>query len=563
MKTKAWLLVALGVVLFPQAALASGEIERYLLAAGADWGGPTRVRLQYAVTDAERFARVMVKMGGVDPANHEVLRQPDLARFETALEDLQTKVLASRSEAARTEVLFFYSGHADEEGLLLGGERFSYQSLRERMDAIQAEVRITVLDACASGAITRIKGGQRRQAFLVDASSDMQGYAFLTSSSADEAAQESDLIGASFFTHYLVSGMRGAADVSGEGKVTLSEAYQFAFHETLARTTETQGGAQHPAYHINLSGTGDVVMTDVRVTSAGLVLTEELSGRFFIRNSDEQLVAELFKPAGRGVELGLEPGSYEIHLEQDPVLFVANIDVEDGGRRTLLEGDFQPAERSAAVMRGGPAAGNLATPTQSLRGLAQRSGLGFRIGGMSAGPKSASSESGIVTTQVASWGVLVGFGYSRWFDENLAVGIDLSVLGTEVSSDVGSSVSTQVVSLVSIVPAVRFYPSLSPQHSPIRPYVSGGVGTYIGSVEESTVGFQVETRVETMGAFLAQFGAGVDFQLGRRILLDLHGAYNLATDFREPLGGRENYSGFEYTIGLSWLFGKGVQPRNR
>ena len=97
----------------------------------------------------------------------------------------------------------------------------------------------------------------------------MRGHAFLTSSSEDEAAQESDRIGASFFTHYLVSGLRGAADVTGEGKVSLNEAYQFAFHETLGRTSETQVGAQHPAYDIELSGTGDVVMTDLRQTSAG------------------------------------------------------------------------------------------------------------------------------------------------------------------------------------------------------------------------------------------------------------------------------------------------------
>ena len=45
-----------------------------------------------------------------------------------------------------------------------------------------------------------------------------------------EAAQESDRICASYFTHYLVSGFRGAADLSGDGKVTLNEAYQFAFN---------------------------------------------------------------------------------------------------------------------------------------------------------------------------------------------------------------------------------------------------------------------------------------------------------------------------------------------
>ena len=136
----------------------------------------------------------------------------------------------------------------------------------------------------------------------------MRGHAFLTSSAETEAAQESDRIGASYFTHYLVSGLRGAADMSGEGKVTLNEAYQFAFNETLGRTVDTKGGAQHPSYDINLSGTGDVVMTDLRQTSATLVLGEELDGRFFVRNAKQELVVELYKPYGRQVELGARAG---------------------------------------------------------------------------------------------------------------------------------------------------------------------------------------------------------------------------------------------------------------
>ena len=84
----------------------------------------------------------------------------------------------------------------------------------------------------------------------------MQGYAFLTSSSENEAAQESERLRGSFFTHALLTGLRGAADVSGDGKVTLNEAYQFAFNETLVQTTPTQAGAQHPAYDIKMAGTG-------------------------------------------------------------------------------------------------------------------------------------------------------------------------------------------------------------------------------------------------------------------------------------------------------------------
>src|SRR6185436_8203850 len=83
------------------------------------------------------------------------------------------------------------------------------------------------------------------------------------------------------------------------------------------RTVDTRGGAQHPSYDINLSGSGDVVMTDVRQTTATLVLGEELDGRFFVRNAAQELVVELYKPFGRKIELGLEPGTYDVRLDRE------------------------------------------------------------------------------------------------------------------------------------------------------------------------------------------------------------------------------------------------------
>src|SRR6185295_2105265 len=159
-----------------------------------------------------------------DPANEIVLRQPKLRELIDALDLLTRRVTAAKRTAGasggRTEVVLYYSGHADEQGLLLGDDRYSYRTLRDRLDLIPADVRIAVLDACSSGAFTRVKGGKARPPFLVDESADMRGHAFLTSSSETEAAQESDRIHASYFTHYLVSGFRGAADTSGDGKVT-------------------------------------------------------------------------------------------------------------------------------------------------------------------------------------------------------------------------------------------------------------------------------------------------------------------------------------------------------
>ncbi|MCE2433891.1 MAG: caspase family protein, partial [Candidatus Latescibacteria bacterium] len=288
MMLRRWtVLLGIGLLVCAQGIEASQVVRRFVLAAGANFGGEKRTPLRYAVSDAEHFARVLEMMGGVESEDQFLLAEPSLENFKRVLADLETRIIKASQSSSRIEVVLYYSGHADENGLLLGEDRLTYRALRDAMNSVRADVHITVLDACASGAITRLKGGQRQKAFMVDTSSDMRGYAFLTSSSENEAAQESDRIRGSFFTHYLVSGLRGAADVTGDGKVTLSEAYAFAFRNTLKRTEKTQGGAQHPAYDIKMTGTGDVVMTDVRETSASLILSDELNGRFFVRNSQE------------------------------------------------------------------------------------------------------------------------------------------------------------------------------------------------------------------------------------------------------------------------------------
>ncbi|HKP94146.1 MAG TPA: caspase family protein [Fibrobacteria bacterium] len=345
------------------------SVRRFSLAIGSSFGGPLRDTLLYTASDARAFGKVLGEMGGVADGDTKVIANPTPAQLDQALEELRRKVIAAQSHPGRTEVIVYYSGHADDKGLLLGDKGFEYDRFRREIDSIPAHVRIAVLDACASGAITRLKGGRRRPAFTVDASSDMRGYAFITSSSPEEASQESDQIGSSFFTHYLVSGLRGAADVSGDGKVTLGEAYQFAFHETLERTERTKGGPQHPAYDMKLSGTGDVVMTDMRETTAGLVLDKQLEGRFFVRTPSGQLIAELYKPQGRLVELGLPPGTYSIRIEQAKALASASIALSEG-KRTLAAADFQPFSKDLAWQRG---KGGIGVP----RGADTDSGRGF------------------------------------------------------------------------------------------------------------------------------------------------------------------------------------------
>ncbi|WP_242334404.1 MULTISPECIES: caspase family protein [unclassified Anaeromyxobacter] len=335
----------------PSRAEPPGAVRRLALVAGANDGGPARPRLRYAISDAERVARVLQQMGGVAGEDTIVLLDPGEASLRAALEELRSRVRRARA-GGRTEVLFYYSGHSDEEGLLLRGARVPYGELRRWLTELGADIRIAILDSCSSGSFTRGKGGARAAPFLVDASSRVSGQVILTSSSADEASQESDRVGASFFTHALVTGLRGAADASQDGKVTLSEVYQFAFDETLARTERTRGGPQHAVWDIQLVGAGEVVLTDLRGSGATLVLPAAAAGRFFVRDSGERLVAELRKHPGRPLELALDPGGYRVSREEDGRLVEARVALTQGGRTELAGAGFAAVPRELTALRG-------------------------------------------------------------------------------------------------------------------------------------------------------------------------------------------------------------------
>ena len=195
-----------------------------------------------------------------------------------------------------------------------------------------------------------IKGGKKLTPFIIDSSHNMKGLAFMTSSSSDEVSQESEKIKGSFFTHYLIAGLRGAADVSKDGRITLNEAYQFAYSKTLAGTEKTISGPQHPNSYLQMSGTGDVVMTDIRKSSSLLVIKKSVHGMLYIRNSEKILIAEFYKPFGDIVELGLERGQYSIINERDQKLFEAGIRL--GKKTELSVDDFSIVDKEATTARG-------------------------------------------------------------------------------------------------------------------------------------------------------------------------------------------------------------------
>lgn len=352
-------------------------VRRFAIIASSNDGGPERARLRFADTDARAVSEVLGELGGLQ--RDDLLLIPNATRtlLLAAFDRMRGQLEKLGPGQPRRELFIYYSGHSDEQGILLGAERVPYADLRNLIDASTAEVRIVVLDSCASGAVIRSRGGVHRPPFLSDASIAARGHAFLTASAADEAAQESDRIGGGFFTHHLVSGLRGAADSSRDGRVTLAEAYQFAYDETL-RHTRTAPRAQHPAYDIQLAGTGDLVLTDLRSTSAALVLADELSGRVEVRDALSRLVVEFSKERERPMRLGLPPGEYRIAIAESEAAVLLRRD----GETRLGPSDFKSRASEPAAKRGAAADSGEAKPPATLFDRVPKfgayAGLGFR-----------------------------------------------------------------------------------------------------------------------------------------------------------------------------------------
>ncbi|MBN2525122.1 MAG: caspase family protein [Deltaproteobacteria bacterium] len=329
------------------------KIRRFAFVVGTNDGGPKRLKLRFANSDAEAVANVLTDLGGVQKKDLLLITNTSKTSLKDGFAKITGMLNAARNQGNRTELLFYYSGHSNEQGLLLGNDVYTYREMKAQIEALPARVRIGILDSCASGTLVRTKGGTRTAPFLVDASSEVKGVALLTSSSADEVAQESDRVGGSYFTHYLVSGMRGAADSDRDGRVTLNESYTYAFDETLRRTTDSQAGAQHPNYDFRLVGAGDLVMTDLRNTDAMILFAPEVEGHIFVRDNKNNLIAEINKRSDRPIKLGVPPGRYHVTIDSTTLGLHKGAIRVSGNRPTRVNGDSLPrARKKDAVARG-------------------------------------------------------------------------------------------------------------------------------------------------------------------------------------------------------------------
>jgi hypothetical protein len=349
-----WRLALTALVL---AAPARAEVTRYAVIAGNDAGSGAEITLRYATKDAQKVFEVLSGLGEFLPENTVLLQGRGGSELQRVLISMNARIRAD-SSAGREAILFvYYSGHADASALHTGSDPLELALLQRLVEGSPAAFRILVLDACRSGSLTRVKGAQRTEPFplVLDPGPSGEGLALLTSSTFDEDAQESDALRGSFFTHYLVSGLRGAADRNGDGSVSLEEVYGYAYQHTLRASSQTWYGTQHPTFRFDLKGKGAVPLTWVSARggrSGQIALPAGHAYLLFAGDEQGPVVAEVGEQDARRV-LALEPGKYFVRGRASDHLLEGQLELGPGQTLSLQESQLRSVEYARLARKGG------------------------------------------------------------------------------------------------------------------------------------------------------------------------------------------------------------------
>ena len=292
---------------------------------------PGVVPLRYADDDAARYLELYRALGArtyllsrLDENTRRLHAQaaaealpPRRAELRQVVDALTRDIAQARAAGVRSTLYVIYAGHGDvtdagwsltlEDGRLDGSALLS-----EVIDRAGAEQTHVIVDACHAYllALPRGPGGERRPApgfVALEASSRAGRVGFLLSSSASGESHEWAGFEAGVFSHEMRSGLYGAADADGDGRVTYPEIAAFVARANAA----VKGERYRPRVYARPPRDGDLLL-DLRATrendlrldgsaSAGHYLIEDTRGvRIADFHSNGATPVRLVRPPGEG-----------------------------------------------------------------------------------------------------------------------------------------------------------------------------------------------------------------------------------------------------------------------
>jgi hypothetical protein len=352
--TKHAVLAFMLLLLGERRAAAADAVERtFALVIGYNGlpGGTTDDSMQplrYADDDALAFYHLQKELGAdavlltvADgetrrrfPQTADGARPPTLDEIGRSIDALNASMDAAARTGATPIFVLFYSGHGTRDAngepafALLDGV-LSQTTMHERvLDKLRARVVHLVIDACHAEAVVRprdvdAKTVEIRPQELVEhlsktSSARYPHVGLVIASSSGAATHEWDLYQSGVFTHEVISGLRGVADVNHDGRVEYGELAAFltaANREVVDPRARVSSIVQPPVNggHRTLS---HLVPGSTLGWLSGIPSS---AGRFFIEDRRGNRILDGHAEPGFSISVGVPP---------DELLFLRNRDEE-------------------------------------------------------------------------------------------------------------------------------------------------------------------------------------------------------------------------------------------
>jgi hypothetical protein len=357
-------LLALGAAGWAGTARARGVERHFALIVGYN-GAPVDSaegavqELRYADDDALAFYRLENEVGADAivltipdsdtrrryPQVADSVRPPTKAELAAAIDTLNARMQQAARAGDTPALLFFYSGHGarthgdggGDVGLTLADGILSRAEFHEAvLGRFRAAVVHLVIDACYAEALVRPRDLEAQTIAVEPAelagllsrnvSALYPNVGLVVAGPSDAPAHEWDLYQAGVFSHEVISGLRGAADVNGDGRVEYSELAAFlaaANGEVVDPRARVRGVIQPPAAQaraalIELSpNPRPAWLVGIPASAGRLYVEDERGNRIVDGHAEVGFAMSLAVPAGeplfvrddsREAELLLRPG---------------------------------------------------------------------------------------------------------------------------------------------------------------------------------------------------------------------------------------------------------------
>lgn len=172
--------------------------------------------------------------------------------------------------------------------------------------------------------------------------------------------------------------------------------------------------------------------------------------------------------------------------------------------------------------------------------------IGFGLGMLN------QQEATVLTVNVKAEANIMGnLYYNYWFTDEWALELNAGILNAEIFSGVSmTGIEQKAATVIPVLVGARYYPSFAALAENVRPFVIALVGAHMGhsSSNKVALGVKVGSETKVQSVFGSKVGLGIDAFLSSWMRLGLMAGYNIGSDFKEPVGTRENYSGFDLSL---------------